>query len=83
MKEIKKYKSEAFATIHETMDSLHQIGAIDQTTMDNFDQASLQPITQSEKAAAFRAWADSHRGGLPLLTDEAISRESIYNDERL
>ncbi|MGL6341004.1 MAG: hypothetical protein ACRC80_17925 [Waterburya sp.] len=41
-------------------------------------QSGLSPI---EKADAYRVWAESHRRGLPLLSDEAISRESIYEDE--
>lgn len=40
----KQYKSEAFAAIHETMDSLHQIGAIDKKTMRNFDAACLETV---------------------------------------
>ncbi len=47
------------------------------------DESNLEELSPAEKAAAFRAWAESHRRGLPLLSDEAISRESIYSDERL
>lgn len=41
------------------------------------------PLSPTEKATAFRAWAESHPRGLPLLSDEVIGRESMYNDERL
>jgi putative transcriptional regulator len=41
MSKTKQYKSEAFAAIHETMDALHQIGAIDKKTMRDFDVACL------------------------------------------
>jgi putative transcriptional regulator len=37
----KKYRSEAFAAIHETMESLHDTGAIDKQTMREFDAACL------------------------------------------
>ncbi|MBS1827371.1 MAG: DNA-binding transcriptional regulator [Acidobacteria bacterium] len=40
----KKYKSEALASIHEAMSSLHDIGAIDKQTMRHFDQTCLTPI---------------------------------------
>ncbi len=40
----KKYRSEAFAAIHETMESLHDVGAIDKQTMREFDDACLTPI---------------------------------------
>jgi putative transcriptional regulator len=40
----KKYRSDAFAAIHETMESLHDIGAIDKQTMREFDDACLTPV---------------------------------------
>lgn len=40
----KQYKSDAFASIHETMDALHQIDAIDKKTMREFDEACLVPV---------------------------------------
>lgn len=40
----KKYKSEAFAAIHETMEALHEVGAIDKQTMREFDEACLTPV---------------------------------------
>jgi len=40
----KKYRSEAFAAIHETMEALHDIGAIDKQTMHEFDDACLTPV---------------------------------------
>ena len=39
----KQYKSDAMAAIHESMDSLHNIGAIDNQTMRHFDEACLTP----------------------------------------
>ena len=40
----KKYKSEAFAAIHETMEALHEVGAVDKQTMREFDEACLTPV---------------------------------------
>jgi len=37
------YKSEALAAIHESMEALHEIGAISKTTMREFDEACLKP----------------------------------------
>jgi len=39
----KKYRSEAFAAIHETMEALHEAGTIDKQTMREFDEACLTP----------------------------------------
>lgn len=40
----KKYRSEAMASIHETMEALHKVGAIDKQTMRRFDDACLTPV---------------------------------------
>jgi putative transcriptional regulator len=40
----KKYRSDAMASVHETMESLHKVGAIDKQTMRRFDEACLTPV---------------------------------------
>ncbi len=38
-----------------------------------------ETATDEEWIAAFREWSDSHRGkNIPVLSDEAMSRETIY-----
>ena len=40
-----------------------------------------ETASYQEWSQAFRAWVESHRGqNLPILSDEAISRESMYPD---
>jgi len=39
-----KYRSEAMASIHETMEALHKIGAVDKQTMHRFDEACLTRV---------------------------------------
>lgn len=46
MSKTQQYKSEAFAAIHETMDSLYQVGAVNKKTMRDFDKACLEPATE-------------------------------------
>jgi len=41
-----RYKSDAFAAIHETMDALQDVGAIDKATMRHFDEACLAPVPE-------------------------------------
>jgi len=41
---VKKYRSEAFAAIHETMEALHEAGAVDKQTMRQFDEGCLAPV---------------------------------------
>jgi len=40
----KKYRSDALAAIHETMEALHDAGAINKQTMREFDEACLTPV---------------------------------------
>ena len=40
----KKYQSDAVAAIHETMEALYSVGAIDKRTMRRFDKACLTPV---------------------------------------
>lgn len=51
MSKKEQYKSDAFAAVHETMDALHQIGAIDKKTMRNFDKACLETLTEIKPSA--------------------------------
>lgn len=47
----------------------------------SFEPRSLQDeLTPEEWVRQFRAWAQSHDRTTPLLSEEAISRESIYPD---
>jgi putative transcriptional regulator len=40
----KKYRSEALAAIHETAESLHDVGVMSKQTMREFDEACLAPV---------------------------------------
>ncbi|MCC5634888.1 hypothetical protein LC593_03295 [Nostoc sp. CHAB 5844] len=40
-----------------------------------------ETATPEEWVKAFREWADSHRRDTPLLSDYAVSRAGIYEDE--
>lgn len=42
--------------------------------------AHLQKTNPKEWARQFDAWVDSHDPQTPVLSDEAMSRESIYPD---
>jgi hypothetical protein len=46
-------------------------------------KASTRPIDAEEWMRRFRGWAHSHPIDTPLLSDEAISRESICGDRGL
>lgn len=42
-----------------------------------------ETATASEWVTAFREWAASHHHNVPPLSDYAVSRESMYEDEKL
>jgi hypothetical protein len=42
--------------------------------------AHLQKTNPEEWFRQFRQWSDSHDPNIPVLSDEAMSRESIYPD---
>jgi putative transcriptional regulator len=42
----KKYKSEVYAAIHETIEQLHEHGLVDKTTMKQFDESCLVPVAE-------------------------------------
>ena len=42
-----------------------------------------ETATPEELAQAFREWAESHDRNTPMLSDYAVSRESIYDNEEL
>jgi hypothetical protein len=61
--------------------------SLEQWTLEVADQhvppvsiADLQKTNPEEWARHFRAWCDSHDPNTPVLSDEAMSRESIYPD---
>ncbi len=41
---MKKYRSDALASVHETMEGLYEIGAINKQTLREFDETCLTPI---------------------------------------
>lgn len=40
----KRYRTEALASVHETMEALHETGAIDKQTLREFDETCLTPV---------------------------------------
>lgn len=45
-------------------------------------EAPSSKMTPEERARTFHEWAESHNRNMPLLSDYAVSRESIYDNER-
>ena len=82
MTQTQQYKSEAFAAIHETMDALHQIGAIDKRTMRDFDATCLSPAV-AMKPSEIRTLRERERVSQPVFALYLnVSRNLISDWER-
>ena len=56
----KKYRSDAMAAIHETMEALHDVGAINKQTMRRFDEACLTPVRPLTPEEIKAIWEREH-----------------------
>jgi putative transcriptional regulator len=78
----KKYRSEAFAAIHETMEALHEVGAIDRRTMRQFDEACLTPV-QALSPEEIRSIRERERVSQPVFARYLnVSRNLVSDWER-
>lgn len=62
----KKFKSEAFESIHSAAKALHDIGAIDKMTMRNYDALCVQAPTLFE-ASTIRSLRESYKISQPVF----------------
>jgi putative transcriptional regulator len=46
---VKKYRGDAMFAVHEAMEALRDVGAIDDQTMGHFDVACLTPTVEAEE----------------------------------
>lgn len=73
------YKSEAFAAIHETMAALHQIGAIDQQTLRDFDATCLADLPEMEPEA-IRALREREQVSQPVFAAYLNVTRNLVSD---
>lgn len=82
MKTEQRYKSDAFAAIHETMDALYQTGAINKKTMREFDVACLTPVAGIEPQT-IRAIREREHVSQPVFAAYLnVSRNLVSDWER-
>jgi len=74
-----KYKSDAFAAIHETMEALHEIGAVNKQTMREFDAACLTPI-QVMSPEEIRELRDRERLSQPVFARYMNVSKNLVSD---
>ena len=79
MKMVKKYRSDALAAIHETMEGLHEIGAVDKQTMREFDEACLAPV-QAMSPDEIRGLRERERLSQPVFARYLNVSKNLVSD---
>jgi putative transcriptional regulator len=75
----KPYRSDALASIHETMEALHEVGAIDKQTMREFDAACLTPVSPLS-AEAIRALREREHLSQPVFARYLNVSKNLVSD---
>ncbi len=78
----KKYRSDAYAAIHETMEALHEVGAINKQTLREFDETCLTPVSPM-LPERIRALRERERLSQPVFARYLnVSRNLVSDWER-
>ncbi|KJZ03071.1 MULTISPECIES: helix-turn-helix domain-containing protein [Halomonadaceae] len=75
----KKYRSDAMAAIHETMEALHEVGAVNKQTMRGFDEACLSPV-ESIPPEAIRALREREHLSQPVFARYLNVSKNLVSD---
>jgi putative transcriptional regulator len=75
----KKYRSDAMAAIHETMEALHEVGAVNKQTMRSFDEACLSPV-ESIPPEAIRALREREHLSQPVFARYLNVSKNLVSD---
>lgn len=75
----KQYRSDALAAIHETMEALHGVGAIDKQTLREFDDACLTPV-EPLSPEAIRALRERERLSQPVFARYLNVSKNLVSD---
>ena len=61
----------------------HLDAMLDRLVKPQQERLFYETATAQEWVEAFQDWAESHDRNIPLLSDYAVSRESMYEDEEI
>jgi len=75
----KQYRSDALASIHETMESLHEVGAIDKQTLRKFDDTCLTPVNPLS-GEAIRALREREHLSQPVFARYLNVSKNLVSD---
>jgi putative transcriptional regulator len=74
-----QYRSDALASIHETMEALHEVGAIDKQTMRKFDETCLTPV-EPLSPEAIRALREREHLSQPVFARYLNVSKNLVSD---
>ena len=76
------YRSDALEAIHQTAQAFHRVGAIDKTTMREFDESCLEPVKEI-KPEEIRALREREHVSQPVFAYYMnVSRNLVSDWER-
>ncbi len=75
----KQYRSDALTAIHETMEALHEVGAIDKQTMRDFDETYLTPV-KTLSPEEIRALREREHLSQPVFARYLNVSENLVSD---
>jgi putative transcriptional regulator len=74
-----KYRSDAFAAIHEAAEALHHVGAINKVTMREFDQTCLDMVEEI-KPSQIRALREREHVSQPVFARYLNVSKNLVSD---
>jgi putative transcriptional regulator len=82
MANIKRYRSESLAAVHEMMSDLHQAGLVDKATMRRFDASCLTPVPTMSPQSILRLRRREHASQAVLARYLNVSKNCVSQWER-
>ena len=74
-----KYRSDALAAVHETIEALHEVGAVSKLTLREFDEACLTPV-QMLSPAEIRALRERENLSQPVFARYLNVSKNLISD---
>ena len=75
----RRYRSEAFAAIHETAEAMHRVGGISKVTMREFDESCLESV-ETIKPAQIRALREREKVSQPVFARYLNVSKNLVSD---
>ena len=75
----RRYRSEAFAAIHETAEAMHRVGGISKVTMREFDESCLESV-ETIKPAQIRALREREHVSQPVFARYLNVSKNLVSD---